>query len=340
LQEIWNEVIFLTTYIFPHVLNALMKREGQEVTLPTLTSLTGFDERQIQNAIANARRNDEDHAARIEVVKLGRSWKFNANAGSNGEVTVEGILEDVEMGSPHIWKHVLAAIATRPNEVMTREEIAAIVNKSSEFTLIPEQVSTAMMTILRRPLIGPTIEIIQAARAWRYKPVRGAKAEVKHDDKQASEMKVSTSIRASVLRYFTLKPGQPHFASDIANDLGFTTKQVQNSMYNILFGEPKSVVANDFVVVQAGHAWQYTPNRGKTNGVVPDTHASTITVDAPAAPHEAVGTTLPVSSSVPNITPSATTKRTFTELMTTSQGTIIIQDPEGTLYRASELDLD
>lgn len=332
----------MTTYVFPRVLDELMRREGQEVTLPTLVTLTGFEERQIQNAIANARRSDDNHAARIEVIKLGKAWRFDSRLGSSGEDTVDGILEDVKMGSTHIWKLVLAAIATRPGETITKDEIAQLVNEQGDHGMTPDRVVGAMITIMRKPLIGPHVEVIQVNRAWRYTP-----------PKTRRTSPVSTSIRGSILRYFNNSPGATHFAVDIADDLGFTVQQVQSSMYYTLTS-PNSLAKDDFEVIEPGHAWRYVPNRNRasSNGKVTPAPAKVPVLSVPVASQpevraytpQAVTTTLPVSSTVPNIPApqpvAATTKRTFEEVMTSKTGAIIIKDEEGTLYRATELDLD
>lgn len=258
-------MIFLNMHLFPRVFDALARREGQETTLPTLVSLTGLTPNQIQKAIANARNNHPEHAARISVVKPGRAWKFNAIAGMNGDDTVEEIIKEVDMGATHIWKHVLKVLQDNKSNIMSKEEIATVVTQTTDITMSPEQVATAMYTILRKPEIGRDVEVIWRSRSWRYV----GKVKASSPKKAEVHESVSSSIRASVLRHFTYRPGVILFVDEIAADLGFTRRQVQSAVYSMV-NEENSIVKNDFAIIQPGQSWRYAPNSTSGNG-----HAST-----------------------------------------------------------------
>lgn len=361
-------MIFLNKHLFPRIFDALARREGQEVTLPTLESLTGFEASQIQGSINNARKSSPDHATRIEVVKPGRVWKFNAVPGANGIDTIENIVKEVDMGTPHIWKHVAKVLVDNPGEILSKEFIAEQVTAAGEIELSADRIPSAMSTIMRKPEFLPDIEVVWAGRSWRY---TGAKKRAKRATVVANggHEPVSTSIRASVLRYFNNRPGDIIFADEISQDLGFTRKQVQSAVYSIT--DPSSLIRDDFEVIQGGQSWRYTPHRSAVNGqvstplqkapatahalaakpslAVPFTQPSvtavapaplpaspkaapTVATTAPAVQAytpDAVTTTLPVTSQVPNIPPATAPEgRLFEEIGQLADGALILREAE------------
>lgn len=355
-------MIFLSnTFVFPKVLEALARRDGKKTSLPTLESLTGFEPHQIQAAIANARRNNPDHAARITVVKVGREWKFNSDPDLTGDDTTEKIVKDVEMGSSHIWKHVLAALVKTNGVAVSKEELANRVNAAGEVEMTPQQVANAMLTILRKPKIAPEITIIQSGKLWRYV---GSKTNAKAPAELAPPP-VSVSIRGSVLRYFTQRPGATLFVDDVAADLGFTRKQVQSAMW-ALTADERSTVRDDFQILMGGQSWRYVPNRATTNGQAAEAPkkvpALALNVAAepivkahvpniPPAQFTSAGEAYtanvqpsPVAKSEPKPEPepeitrkSTSGGRMFEEIAALADGAILIRDEEQRLFRATEM---
>lgn len=319
--------------VFPHVFNALAQREGRKTTLPTLASLTGFTETQVQAAIATARRTHEAYARQIEVVKVGREWRFVASPEESiNYPSTDDVVKAVEMGSQHIWKRVLAALNTRAGTVVSKEQLAKLASTpDSEIT--PQQAANAMMTILRQPIIGQQIEVVVAGRNWRYRSP-SVSAESKPKEKQST----SSSIRGSVYRFMTNNPGKVLLADDIGEALGFTVKQVQNAMYDIANHN------RDFTTVQRGNSWQYDPADAvpTTQKVATNGHAPAPLSQAPTQSYtpEAATTTLPLSSKVPSIPPAGTTAggRLFEELGQLNEGALLLKEAEtGTFYRATPL---
>jgi hypothetical protein len=340
-------VIFLSgSYIFTRVYNALAEREGKRVTLPTLATVTGLTETQIQNTIANARRTSQLHAAQIEVVRAGRVWRLRNNKREDTYATPEEIVEAVEVGSTHIWKRVLAALVENEGKISSKELLAERAS-TEEHPVTPHQAANAMMTILRRPNIGPQIETKVTGHAWKYHaPAETKKTVDAASAKPEGVVTVSTPIRGSVLRYFAQRPGETLFRDDIASDLGFTVKQVQSAVWGLLNDNQQT--KDDFVVIQSSYAWQYVPNRKavKANADVKPAENGHVTpalssVPAQAYTPSAATTTLPVSSRVPSIpkaTPAAAGGRLFEEIGQTSSGDILVQEAETKkIYRATEL---
>ena len=345
-------MIFLrsSSHKFPVIYDALTRRAGKKTTLPTLVSVTGLDEDQIQKAIAYARKQNPAMAAQIEVVEVGRAWRFKATS-SNAitHISPEEVVEAVEVGSPHIWKRVLSVLAQNSGMVLYKKRIAELANEDeSQPALSEDQIVTAMTTILRQPVISLAVDVVWANRAWKY-----------HDSNAPATStttpnSVTPSIKGSVLRYFNLKPhGTTLFAVDIANELGFTLKQVQNAVYGILQDDR---LRDEFEVVVGSTAWRYrpealTPALAQTsNGHMTATLEEKVPVVAytPAA----VTTTLPVTSTVPDIpqveatpeptpAPVATSTlggRLFEEIGQAGDGSVLIREAESKLvYRAIEL---
>lgn len=352
---------FLNQHLFPRIFDALASREGQEVTLPTLETLTGLSAKQIQGAIANARKVNDDHRRRIEVVKPGRTWKFHAIPDANGVDTIENIVKAVDMGSPHIWKHVAAVLVAHPGEILSKEQIAEKINAAGELTMRPDQVSSTMNTIIRKPEFVTSVEVVWNGRSWRYignKRSAGVKSA-----KPSEHEQVSPSIRASVLRYFTLRPGEILFADEIASDLGFTRKQVQSAVYSMVT-ESTSAVRDEFTIVQSGQSWRYMPKLAALNGRVTEplekvpalavkpSPAVTFTHAGPRAVPAATPAPLPAPSRVttpitpepaPEVKPTSSPApavggRLFEEIGQTTDGALLLQEGESRkIYRATEL---
>ncbi len=342
-------MIFLrSSFIFSRVYTALAQREGKNVTLPTLASVTGLTEGQIKNTIANARRTSAMHARQIQVVKLGRVWKLRTE-NDNSE-TPEQVAQEVEMGAQHIWKVVLTALMDNADKISSKDLLAERAS-TPERQITPQQVTNAMDTIMRRPGIGKHIEIKWARNAWKYVPPATTQSSAASKTKEEHQP-VSTPIRGSVLRYFAQHPGETLFRDDIAADLGFTVKQVQSAVWHLL--NENEGVKNDFEVVQSSYAWRYKPNRPVDVKVNPESngHVTPELTTVPAQEHavkaytpQAVTTTLPVTSKVPNIpqvarasTAVATSGRLFEEIGQTTEGAVLVKESEtGTIYRATPL---
>lgn len=359
-------MIFLATHTFPRVFEVLTRSEGKKVTLPTLVSKTGLSENQIKGAIGHARRYNPIMEEQIEVVQPGRAWRFtNSVTPKTLEAVQEEIVQEVEMGSLHTWKHVFKVLRDNPGVVLTRDDIVERVEfpTPAGATSDADRVISAMATILGRSDLAPFIEVIQSSRSWRYKA----------PEKKVSGQPVSGSLKGSVLRYFSQRPGVTLFVNDIAEDLGFARRQVQNVIYNLR--KDDSPVKDDFVVVTHGEAWQYLPNRAQVEAQTSNGHVTSVPEKAPAlatplaakltpvvhAPvpeftsaytPAAATTTLPVSSVVPIIpkvepTPAPTPAlaatstlggRLFEEIGQASDGSILIREAESKLvYRATEL---
>ena len=341
-------MIFLSgSAIFSRIFNALTQREGKRVTLPTLVSVTGLTENQIKNSIANARRTSAVHARQIEVVKLGREWKFKGDKSVGDYPTPEKIASEVAMGSTHIWKTVLAALMSNVGKVTSKELLAELAS-TEERTITPIQAANAMLTIMRQPGMADKIETLWAGNAWRYVETAESSETPKTSKTKTktttSVPVVSVPIRGSVLRYFAQHPGETLFRDDIAEDLGFTVKQVQGAMWHLL--NENDTTKNDFVIVQSSYAWQYVPNRqakAESNG-----HVTTMPASVPAAEYtpSVATTTLPAASKVSN-TPKAeptsaavatATSRLFEEIGTLSNGGVLVKESEsGAIYRATPL---
>jgi hypothetical protein len=351
-------VIFLSgSYIFTRVFNALTSREGKRVTLPTLVSMTGLTEAQIQGSIANARRTSEAHRRQIEVVRVGRVWRFKAVNGVGEYPTAEDIVKEVEMGSKHIWKSVLAALVSNAGNVTSKELLAELVS-TDERQVTPVQAAHAMLTVMRQPNISGKIETLWKGNAWKYRA--DPEAAAKSSKTTPEEHKpVSAPIRGSVLRYFAQRPGVTLFRDDIAQDLGFTVKQVQSAIWGLLNENPST--KDDFVVIQSSYAWQYVPNRKakaqqqpapevtpapevkpQENGRV--TPALT-GAPAQAYTHQVATAHLPGVPSIPQVQPepapaAVVTKsgRLFEEIGQTTEGAVLVKESEsGTIYRATPL---
>lgn len=344
-------MIFLSGSFFSRVYAALAQREGKKTTLPTLVSMTGLTETQIQNTITNARRTSDVHRRQIEVVKPGREWKFKGDTSAGGYAKPDDVVKAVEVGSQHIWKNVLAALVSNAGKV-THKNLLAERASTPDREITPAQAASAMQTVLRQPEIAPHVEVVWAGNAWRYVDPQ-PKVE-----KITSGQPASKSIRGSVVRYLTQKPGEVLSVNDMAADLGFTVKQVQNAMWSII--NENHAMKDDVVVVLGGHAWQYKPNRGsqaedrtevkaEANG-----HAPLELKSAPAQAYapEAATTTLPVSPDVPRI-PAATVAtpkpvavatatapggRLFEEIAQLGDDVVLVKEAEsGTVYRAEPL---
>jgi hypothetical protein len=339
-------VIFLSkSHVFTRVFDELARREGQEVTLPTLESLTGIPGERIRAAIANARKNRQEIAEQIVVMKLGRSWKFTRVPVVIGEYTVEKALEEVNMGSAHIWKHVLKALQ-ESSGIVSNEFLAQRVNEAGETTLTSAQVTTAMYTILSKPEIARNIDVVWSGRSWQY----NGSAKGKKKAGVEPHENVSSSIRSSVLRYFAGRPGDLVFVDDVVNDLGFTRKQVQSAVYNLV--QQNSNVKNDFEVVQQGHSWRYIPNRAATNGQVTESPtkipALALSVaaepmvkahvpDIPPAQSAEVRYAARLPEAKPEPAPKSTGGRVFEEVDELKDGALLIRDSDNKLYRATEI---
>lgn len=355
-------MIFLSgSYIFTRIYNALAQREGKKVTLPTLVSVTGLTEAQIQSSIANARRTREVHARQIEVVQLGRVWKFKGDSSVGGYVTPDEVVKAVEVGSQHIWKIVLAALVKNVGKITSKELLAQLAS-TPEKTITPTQASQAMLTVMRQPGVADKIEVLWAGNAWRYREAKEAKeAKEQVTSPTFSETKaVSAPIRGSVLRYFAQHPGETLFRDDIAADLGFTVKQVQSAMWHLL--NENNGTKSDFVIIQSSYAWQYVPNRAAVASTSVTSSASSnghVTPELVATPAQAytpaaATTTLPVSSKVPTIPQAAaaaaevssdertatvaTSGRLFEEIDQLADGALLLREAESnTIYRATKL---
>lgn len=347
-------MIFLT-FVFPAVYAALAQREGKKVTLPTLVTMTGFKPEQIQMAIRNARANDETHARQIVVEKPGREWRFVADTTVGQHLTPEKVAEEIELGAKHIWKLVLKVLMDNPGKVLHKKTIAEAVRvaEPEEYPEFSEQqVSNAMLTMMRNPGVAANIDVLWAGRAWRYnQPATVAavtapetKPETKPESKPESKPSVSSSIRNSVLRYFTQKVGETLFVDEIAEDLGFTRKQVQNAMYNLLH-DARSTVRHEFDIVTNGSAWRYVPNRPQvttsSNGQVSHAVAAKVAANtATAYAPTAATTTLPVNAkAVPDIPPVGNVgARLFEEIARLGSDAILVKEAEsGAVYRAEPL---
>lgn len=327
---------------------ALAQREGRKVTLPTLVSMTGFKPEQIQAAIRNARATDETHKRQILVEKPGREWRFVANTNVGQHPTPEKVVEEIKVGAKHIWKLVLKVLMDNPGKVLHKKTIAEAVRKAEakdypEFS--EQQVANAMLTMLRNPGVAANIDVLWAGRAWRYNQPASVSATSSPEPtgKTANKL-VSPSIRNSVLRYFTQKPGETLFVDEIATDLGFTRKQVQNGMYNLLHDE-RWTMREDFDVVTSGSAWRYVPNRSQaaasSNGQVSPAAAAKVATNTVTAAYTpaAATTTLPVSSKVPDIPPASSTEaRLFEEIAQLGDDVVLVKEAEsGAVYRAEPL---
>lgn len=345
-------MIFLSSsshvHVFPSVFNALTQRAGKKVTLPTLVSLTGFTETQIQSAIASARRTNATYRAQIQVTRFAREWRFVENAAEGVNYpTADKIVKDVEMGSHHIWKRVFAALAAHEGKIVSREELAKYAS-TDESPITPHQAANAMLTIMRQPGLITQIKVINAGRNWRY-TATSAKPSVKTSDKGLKP--VSSSIRNSVHRYLLGHPDEVLTSTSIGQELGFTEKQVQNAMYTIIGDNP-----DYFLVLQRGHSWRYVPtgiaSLTSTNGqtspqaYTPEAAATTLPVNLEVPRIPAVSTmTLPlkttegeaVTTRVAQSAPSAG-GRLFEEIGQLTDGAILVKESEtSAIYRATPL---
>lgn len=339
-------MIFLSgSFIFTRIYNALAEREGKRVTLPTLVTVTSLTEKQIQGSIANARRVHELYADQIEVVETGRVWKLKRIAKEDKYATPEEIVEEVQVGSTHIWKRVLAALVANEGRISSKELLAERAS-TPDHPITPHQAANAMMTILRRPGTGERIETKVSGHAWKYHaPTQSTNVTAP----KAEGTSVSAPIRGSVLRYFAKHPGEILFRDDIAEDLGFTVKQVQSAMYSLL--NENQATRDDFEVVQASYAWRYVPNRtvapAESNGQVTPALEQAPAQEFKPTPSAPVATvTLPLKRTdgtsvvVPAVTPAqtATTNRLFEEIGQAGNGDILVQESETKkIYRAIEL---
>lgn len=342
-------MIFLSgSYIFSRVYAALAQREGKKTTLPTLVSMTGLTETQIQNTIANARRTNESHRRQINVVEAGRVWKFKGDLSVGGYVTPDKVVEEVEVGAQHIWKVVLAALISNAGNVTSKKLLAELAS-TPEREITPLQVANAMLTIMRQPNIAPNIEVLWAGNAWRYtEPVKSAstkststKSAPTASESASEDTKPTTPpIRGSVLRYFAQKPGVTVFLDDIVNDLGFTKKQVQSAIWHLL--NENEATKDDFTVITSSYAWQYKPNReAKVDAEVKPELNGHGPAPRSAVVHAATPPTTPAALPAPTTTPQsavATTGRLFEEIGQTTEGAILIKEAESNvIYRATPL---
>lgn len=336
-------MIFLTStgHVFPTVFNALTARAGRKTTLPTLASLTGFSELQIQSAIANARRTNDTYRAQIQVTKFAREWRFVEDAAEgNNHHSTDDIVKAVEMGSTHIWKRVFAALVASAGTVVSREKLAEDAS-TPESPISPLQAANAMLTIMRQPGVMQQIKIVNAGRNWRYtKPINADESR----KGGPTTPRVSSSIRGSVHRHMLQNPNKDLTVSGIASDLGFTDKQVQNAMYSIVSDNPEYVL-----ILERGHSWRYmpagiAPSNGHLHAYTPAPVAST---SPPPPPPPSVSPEVPhvpavVATSKPTAVATATATapggRLFEEIGQLPGGALLVKEAEtGTIFRAAPL---
>lgn len=236
--------------IFNSIYNALAQREGRKTTLPTLMSMTGLTERQIRSSLTYARNTSPLHAEQIEVLESGRAWRFKSDGITDVSATADEVTKEVEMGSTHIWKKIFNVLTEREGAVLHKDLIAKLAS-TDEQEITPQQVANAMLTILRRDELRSLIEVKWAGRAWKYVGPQTAGTQ----EKPKPTRSVSVPIRGSVFRYLTLNPGKPLFADDVAAELGFTRKQVQQAMHHYVYENEgtRGLIA----VLTPSHAWQY-----------------------------------------------------------------------------------
>jgi len=345
-------VIFLSR-TFPIVFAALAQREGRKTTLPTLVSVTGLTADQIKLAIRHARSANETHRTQIKVEEPGRAWRFVATPRGR-VVTPEEAVKAVDMGSRHIWRTVLKVLMDHPGEILYKAKIAELVvaenpDEYADFT--EAQVVNALNTILRRQDLERSIEVVWTMNAWRYKAPAG-EATPDADTTSATKTKVSTPIRGSVLRYFTMHPRKTLFADDIARDLGFTRKQVQSALWSLM--HETSTVSSNFKTINPSNAWKFTPDADEaapvpaptptpvtsSNGHVPSasvvqTQAGPVVVP-PSAPMASPVLPAPVAT-LAAATP-AVGGRLFEEIGQASNGDLLVQESESKdVYRATRL---
>lgn len=342
-------MIFLSgSHIFTLIYNALAQREGRKTTLPTLVSMTGLKETQIQNSIRTWRNASALHAQQIEVITPGKAWKFKAVSGAvTSYPTPTEIAKEVEMGSTHIWKTVLNALMSNAGRVTSKELLAERAS-TPERTITPIQASQSMLTVMRQPEVGKHIEVLWPGNAWKYHETVPWDATTTKTPKPTEDNTVTSShtpasapIRGSVLRYFAQKPGQTVFLGDIEEELGFTKKQVQSAMWHLL--NENTATKNDFIVVTLGYAWQYIPNR-KTPTTTPTPVATPssngqVTPELVTAPAQVYTPAAVATAPSPQVeAPAPASGRVFTELAELPDGGLLLREPtSGDVYRASKL---
>jgi len=149
---------------------------------------------------------------------------------------------------------------------------------------------------------------------------------------------VTRTIGVRCLRYLTDRPGEVVYVEQLAEQLGVTTRQVSQAMYNMLVRNQK--LADEVEVVVRAQAWRYRPNRGYTR-------PSTERVDAPVDASIEPSTSTTSAGSHPRTrarstgarSSSSTTSRYFEEVRKLPNDELLLVDENGKLYRAKELEL-
>lgn len=124
-------------------------------------------------------------------------------------------------------------------------------------------------------------------------------------------------IRGALMEYFAKHPNEPVFLKDLVEATGLITVQVQGNISNIMRDHRLGYFDFNIERISAGQVWMYKP--GTTTPV--STPTSEERNEAPARNDFTYG------------------KRTFEELGTTKRGSIVIQDDEGNLYTAVQLEI-
>lgn len=121
-------------------------------------------------------------------------------------------------------------------------------------------------------------------------------------------------IRGALMEYFAKHPNEPVFLRDLVAATGLITVQVQGNISNIMRDHKLGYLDFNIERISAGQVWMYKPS----------------------AKSEAVETE---KGENPSLDYSTQHKRVFEELGTTKRGSIVIQDDEGNLYKAVELEI-
>lgn len=113
-------------------------------------------------------------------------------------------------------------------------------------------------------------------------------------------MGATSGIRAALMEYFSKRPGQHVFLTELVEATQRTRDQVQGNINNLQRDHKLDKLNFNVETITRGQIWMYLPNKEK-----------------------------PVERQKG--------KRLFEELGVTKRGTYILEDDEGNLYEATEL---
>lgn len=241
------------------------------------------------------------------------------------------------------------------NDVLTHlmeheGEVVSLPALASQLDLTLEQVRTAI-TLLRNGstpnMVGLKEQLRVVSKGYAVKYVNSpsskpapelAKASVTEGtnvadmsrspiDIELDRLKVVGAITRQVLRFLMEHPNQTISSGTIITSTGLTQDQVYGALYNTMsnVAQRNPLVMNYFKKISSGQYRYMPPGVNSTNGAIPK--SDPVTEKIVKQKYE----------STPKSSTTVTTKRIFEEVRTLPDGTILIEDENGYVYKAREV---